>query len=96
MTKHTPGPWEADQHPGSREVYIRPAYKGYGADSPALAEAFSQDSSTEAERIQWVNAHLIAAAPEMLEALREFAEGRNNAHAMELCYAAIAKAEGRA
>lgn len=96
-TKHTPGPWDYKCAPNgdcgiiSEEMYI-------------LAETFSairaQDENAQAESV--ANARLIAAAPDMLEALKKFASwdqcwpGNINLEGVcELGRAAIAKAEGR-
>lgn len=88
MTKHTPGPWVANNctvMEGIRSI----AYTGAIADHNNL-ETFEQNCFEAV-----ANAHLIAAAPEMLEALeqaREFlAEGsllRNEIEAL------IRKAKG--
>jgi len=53
--KHTPGPWRVDYAMGIR-----------GADNVPLAYVLSDSSSTPTP-----DARLIAAAPELLEALRE-------------------------
>lgn len=97
MSQHTPGPWGAYQlkgHEGSDFWWIsagnRNGWKGasYMQVSGQIGEA---------------NARLIAAAPELLEALEQaadylaefFEEGREH-RVIKLADAAIAKAEGRA
>jgi hypothetical protein len=102
MSKHTPGPWEfdgtsyiwADMSSGKMIAQIR----GWGwlqkkGEEAAIAE-------------QEANAHLIAAAPELLEACAsivvsiasktKYLEGCDCAdcQSIRLVYAAIAKAEG--
>ena len=108
MSKHTPGPWEVKR---SRSGYPYRIYAPNADDhrNGAVGRdvtrwgAFSLPSSKEAE----ANARLIAAAPDLLEALREIAKGEgpfstdrlthaeNCIEAMqEIARVAIAKAEG--
>ncbi len=63
MTKHTPGPWKVDLETG--EIEAQGAVLGtiYGADDYPCCE---EDVSEECR----ANARLIAAAPEMLDALK--------------------------
>jgi hypothetical protein len=61
-TKHTPGPW-IYSGPASSEVY---GYRGHYQDTPQTVAKVSGYWDGEAE----ANARLIAAAPELLEALR--------------------------
>ena len=63
MSEHTPGPWKIERH-------YSPGYKNISAEKhTALAQVVwcmeDEDRSPECE----ANAHLIAAAPELLEAL---------------------------
>jgi len=90
MSKHTPGPWEIKRHYDS-------GYKNISAQKhTALAQVVwcmeDEDRSPECE----ANAHLIAAAPELLEALeRVKATGVFlGAIPQEMMDAAIAKAKG--
>lgn len=62
MSKHTPGPWVAEPG-GGKGSWV----KGSTGEWAALA---CGDTSESAE----ANARLIAAAPDMLKALRPFAE----------------------
>lgn len=95
--KHTPGPWTIREHPNSGAgVYIE----------PGIGEVYG------AGRIPAANARLIAAAPELLEAmnaaldalscegdyehLSRRSSGEQIDAAHSLLFAAIAKAEGRA
>jgi hypothetical protein len=69
--KHTPGPWSYD--PAS--FWKRPGLRGfkvYGPDSKSIA-AYSSAGNRNAEE-QEANARLIAAAPDLLAALRELIE----------------------
>ena len=68
MSKHTPGPWEIKDHGD-------PCYRYISApEHIALAQVVwrveEEDRSPSCE----ANAHLIAAAPELLEVLRWYAE----------------------
>ena len=103
MTKHYPGPWEAHK----MNDPINPAYAILGgiggavtlATIPRWAESYAEHSEA--------NARLIAAAPELLAALKEIADrgpidGYGSASALMLrlvgtqsiARAVIAKAEG--
>jgi hypothetical protein len=88
--KHTSGPWKyikANPSPTTGEHLIAGARPGY------LAEVRDCGSGDVA-----ANAHLIAAAPDLLAALQEFidcgANAGNNAALIAQCRAAIAKATG--
>src|SRR5215207_8935797 len=99
--KHTPGPW-----PAYLPNLMRASWEEPKGDTPVvkagdvqiarLAYAASTDRETRN-----ANARLIAAAPTLLEALREFvcSYDKENGTALHLAYdgarAAIAKAEGR-
>ena len=93
MSKHTPGPWEIKPH-------FDPAYRHIsGPKHKALAQVVwcvdEEERSPDCE----ANAHLIAAAPELLEALEMMLEmsemgGFGKAAAEDVARAAIAKAKG--
>lgn len=94
MSKHTPGPWHVTNH---TEVFVRD-YAGY----ICIADCFARQLPPH-ERA--ANAILIAAAPDLLEALRtivndyEFVKnnvgfGDRSAAYAETARKAIAKAEG--
>lgn len=108
MTKHTPGPWRTElgdraaYHIHERRLILPPHGSESGAPIAKMNEGF--DGVSEA------NARLIAAAPEMLEALKaaNAAINPSDIHGISLCSwndrlkaatvticAAIAKAEGR-
>lgn len=93
-TKHTPGPWA---------VRIDPDGQSCGSDDGPLVEVVGQDGEVVCcneryypTRLDQKNAHLIAAAPDMLEALQNIEN--DDAHmpgtAWKLIQEAIAKATG--
>ena len=93
-TKHTPGPWKAN-------FVISGAAYIFGGDRN-FARVFNE---WQDEANREANARLIAAAPELLEALESIAEFWNRDqnekamigacwHAIETAEAAIAKAKG--
>lgn len=76
MSKHTPGPWKFSEYHGAilsdedpraavkSEVAVFPVLKAWNRASPPKGTHKSYD-------LQRANAQLIAAAPELLEALQE-------------------------
>jgi hypothetical protein len=88
--KYTPGPWESVRHSNSL-IGIR--QKGSGDDLCQVVQPAGR-------REQKANAHLIAAAPELLEALKNTLSwltsypGEGTAQCYAKARAAIAKAEG--
>lgn len=99
MSKHTPGPWVAVKYPDTK------AHTVWANGVSSLASVKHNQPHT-----QEANAHLIAAAPEMLEALKALIDAfepyvldetdadvreRNVAHLIE-ARAAIRKATGGA
>lgn len=98
-TQHTPGPWSLDLVPLVETLYnhvaIDSEYHG------ALAQVvWKMDDDTQSPECE-ANAHLIAAAPELLEALLEYKRFYEEAQpaggwqgVYELGNAAIAKARG--
>ena len=103
MSKHTPGPWRLSPARNALGVVLggpaRPMHHG-GTTVGQIASACSQEwmESGELE----ANAALIAAAPELLDAIRglvdfiEIDEIKINALALESARDAISKAEGGA
>ena len=94
MTKHTPGPWKAARNSAFWEV-VKP-WPGQTLEeandySPSVAHAWG---TTEQEAEE--NARLIAAAPDLLEALQHLmvAHGEQLDYAFQQARAAIAKATG--
>lgn len=92
MSKHTPGPWVV--HPTS----IHPAVRSVGT-AEVGPRRICTVGSTNGNPIDLLNAHLIAAAPELLQALK-FAVQQNEhdilmtSEELRQCRAAIAKATG--
>ena len=93
MTEHTPGPWEIEEHYHFGYRWIS------GPEHSQLAQVVwcmeDEDRSPECE----ANAYLIAAAPDLLEALQNLlkvhkGEGGTQHHAGYIARAAIAKAKG--
>ena len=89
-TKHTPEPWNVGEGPHKRN---REVFDGNGF---LVADCRTCCKEPETEK---ANARLIAAAPDMLEALRElladpYLSDPINADRMTCARAAIAKAEG--
>jgi len=107
MAKHTPGPW-AVNHRESEMPYIV-ADQGKAWDNPIICNLYEdvtpEDSVTigpwlEAHPNAQANARLIAAAPQLLQALRDLAawagespEGRGAWEYVNAC-AAVSAAEG--
>jgi hypothetical protein len=94
---HTPGPWTL--HGWADNDYEITAALDTVCNVPGF-----DDDTVDADRAE-ANARLIAAAPELLAALREIADECNrrlrkgedsgDRLTLQLCKAAIAKAEGR-
>ena len=87
MSKHTPGPWAIYVNAPSDIVIRKMSKDGYELCSIARVSS------------GYANARLIAAAPELLEALQKIAgntydEWTNGAEAGRIARAAIAKATG--
>jgi len=96
--QHTPGPWSV----GSSTVTINGAGHSALAIWPPKAKAGKRGKQIclVAPIYDWnetdeANARLIAAAPELLEALRHLREHGVSPRAWDMLNAAIAKAEGR-
>lgn len=64
--KHTPGPWKVVKSKGYSQLT-----EIVSIDGPVLSEGFGVNHESDQ-----ANAHLIAAAPEMLEALEFFVNER--------------------
>ena len=88
--KHTPGPWEANK----RGIGSHGQFDGYEIQTTATKEDFSK-TVVEPAIMKNADARLIAAAPELLEALEAIAmtqEGKEDMRS--IARAAIAKARG--
>jgi len=106
VMQHTPGPWhwEADEVKGDPTGRVRYQVTALGKTVTRVYYSSFEGGPTNAE----ADAKLIAAAPELLEALRKFRDqfdafdpsSKASRHAMRMtlidCDAAIAKATGAA
>ena len=99
VTKHTPGPWVADDNEGFSmwKIYSRMSPSGSWVQGPCVAKVIGDSAEADA------NARLIAAAPELLEALEKALDALGGNDPYDLGYddsicgyirAAIAKAKG--
>lgn len=91
-TKHTPGPWAVyHDHPDADTAKSLAHIRALGAEPHLneIASVYCCDIATE----QTANARLIAAAPELLEALNSVLPYVNAGEAL-IVRAAIAKATG--
>lgn len=86
MSKHTPGPWKVEgsiyEHMHSEIVSAMPG------SERGIAQVWKHENAM-------ADARLIAAAPELLEAVREIAKQWPDSSAAKTARAAISKAEGR-
>ncbi len=95
MTKHTPGPWmlgDSDLRVSQFSIHGKTTNR-----HSTIARMVSMEHGMAIEEI-YANAHLMAAAPDLLEALQnlENDDGRIPDHAWAMVQAAIAKATGSA
>jgi hypothetical protein len=94
-TKHTPGPWIAT-YDGTVSLTSGKERKVANAYAPGVG--YVDDGTGTGYEDYWAtataNAHLIAAAPDMLEALEECLLYLNNDETRDLARAAISKAKG--
>jgi hypothetical protein len=88
MSKHTPGPWSQHLVKVQRDIT--------GPHGQSIAYTRGADwSGDKSESEELANARLIAAAPELLEALREVVAISDRKHdAWDKAHAAMAKAAG--
>ena len=99
--KHTPGPWFIDH---SMKRFAEPGHIAISAANHAVLAQVVVRMDDEDEDSGWLlaNAHLIAAAPELLEALQRLSDqcerlrlsGQKETDAERKARAAIAKATG--
>ena len=95
MKTHTPGPWAYDKD--SNEIFS--CNEAHGCGWVALVKGNDSNGQPLPEEERQANAKLIAAAPELLAALRWIASNGYTAQAADMIdhsRAAIAKAEGAA
>jgi hypothetical protein len=114
MSTHTPGPWNARRAPKETEVasvggievsLSRGDQWAIDADDRWIELATVYTSGGEFETTSEANARLIAAAPDLLAALKDVLDlldewmrdntGSRELELLERCEAAIAKAEGQ-
>ncbi len=93
MNKHTPGPWDAHHHESTDTYTIHVAGRSWESWAIAHVGDCTQDEA---------NARLIAAAPDLLDALRQWAAAERDSDMEEMANAirsrdaAISKATGEA
>ena len=94
--KHTPGPWafsRSDNFGDARFYVAQQDGAPYTPNYSDVATLIAETVSGERVSIQEANARLIAAAPELLEALQEMVEiAESQGHIVKRARAAIAKA----
>lgn len=90
-SSHTPGPWWVDNRRPTGALQIQAEHRGVGSSYCVASVNYYEDDAA--------NAHLIAAAPDLLEALKAalpiLRKASDGAVAWGNAYGAIAKAEGR-
>ena len=99
--QHTPGPWKLDTHGAHPEDAIGGDITGPNSEHIANLPNYGQKSGLTKARFLH-NAHLIAAAPELVAAVKRLVEygdvfsyGRTERNPREQAREAIAKAEGQ-
>lgn len=95
MNKHTPGPWKFSR-PLKVGGFKSDGYQIFD-DTHGLIAEIPTGTSHDLEEVQ-ANARLIAAAPELLMALKKLHGNHQGSSAQEICAVCnlIARAEGRA
>jgi hypothetical protein len=96
-TNHTPGPWVAERN--SHYWHIRPV----SGTPPFIGDVCASNPEDADSGLQEANARLVAAAPELLEALKNLVSipafnvllRVNGGHQLRKACEAIDKAEGR-
>lgn len=74
MTMHTPGPWAVVEHDHAICIQTEsPSKTKYGAARYAAIGGFDRNDRAQLEEAR-ANARLIAAAPDLLESLREMVD----------------------
>lgn len=104
MSKHTPGPWRSSPYQNNDDPTPTGCWEIHALTCKHVATTFSSDVPDAAAE---ANANLIAAAPEMLEALKDVLRRIADSDAWwigakekggldaQMIVAAITKAEGR-
>jgi hypothetical protein len=95
MSAHTPGPWFVDETSSLTQARVMSKNRGFGHTQVALCEQPKHSTAVN-------DARLIAAAPDLLEALQNMIHSHQYGHesdawkdAWVAARAAIAKAEGK-
>ena len=96
MSKHTPGPWDAEQTGDEWRIRCAPTADPVFPGKVSWTVAFPAAGRPDTDDTVEGNARLIAAAPDMLEALKYIlGSGCCAGFGVEEAEAAIAKAEGK-
>ena len=92
-TKHTAGPWTVSKSPSHNGYRVTSSDVDTGLDVSVFAPYGRREKERQEQAL--ADAHLIAAAPDLVEALKELAF-RAERHGMNTddALAAISKAEG--
>lgn len=92
--KHTPGPWVVQKSPSHNGYSVKSEALDWDNQTREVASVFMSYGLKAEERrgIVHANARLIAAAPEMMEALRDIAKQWPDSSAAKTARSAIAKA----
>lgn len=98
MSKHTPGPWTINDARDGQSVLFQ-IESSVQADKPEVIVAMLDDGNTSVSE-QRANAHLIAAAPELLDAVKDLRDylaeyEPDGGELAQRVAQIIAKAEGR-
>ncbi|HEV2674109.1 MAG TPA: hypothetical protein VGV37_06165 [Aliidongia sp.] len=101
VAKHTPGPWSNDDGLVNG-IETRPRFRRPGSHSVSIDIFDASDWPAEQHDEALANADLIAAAPDLLAAIKELVDITDQGDTMDVwrealtaARAAIAKAEGR-
>lgn len=94
MNNHTPGPWTFENDEESLDQWL---VRAPSTDNNDIVATVPKTGDSEYDNeVVYFNAHLIAAAPELLDALKCILAITDRNHvAWDAARAAIAKAEGR-
>lgn len=100
MSKHTPGPWVIGES-DSRGIHCVDARDPNRAGIIELCEVFGVQQDDKEDDVSRANARLIAAAPDLLEALKlavnqNYHDMQMTGEELRICEMAIAKATGSA
>jgi len=96
MNEHTPGPWVIGDRNRAGDFYIKPVHGNAGKNYVAIVVSQGDLTLTEIPGDADANAHLIAAAPDLMAALKGvMVSFAGDDLKLASARAAIAKAEGR-